>query len=166
MHDLIVSSRSALPCHSRFDYTEIILPNPFHDVTAVHIITFQSGIQRGNIGLLLDGARQDAGEYDADELEEGDPAADAAHQGDVISNQLLERVQAARGVDDFGDLSESKLIVERRATKKRGVTIPLLDISDSGSGIAKRQKIRLRIWIQGWNFNTSTERCKFVRAVC
>ena len=72
--------------------------------------------------LLLDGARQDAGENDADELEEGDPAADAADRGNVVADQLLERVQAAPDIDDFRHLDERKdkanyIVVERRITK-------------------------------------------------
>ena len=58
--------------------------------------------------LLLDGSCEEAGEDDADELEEGDPAADAADRGNVVADQLLERVQAAPDIDDFRHLDERK----------------------------------------------------------
>ena len=54
--------------------------------------------------LLLDGPGQEAGEDDADELQEGDAAAHAAHRRHVVADQLLEGVQAAGGVDDLGNL--------------------------------------------------------------
>ena len=63
------------------------------------------GVRRSHrLVLLLDGPGQEAGEDDADELQEGDAAAHAAHRRHVVADQLLEGVQAAGGVDDLGNL--------------------------------------------------------------
>ena len=72
--------------------------------------TFRPSVRRSShrLVLLLDGSCEEAGEDDADELEEGDPAADAADRGNVVADQLLERVQAAPDIDDFRHLDERK----------------------------------------------------------
>ena len=67
------------------------------------------GVRRSHrLVLLLDGPGQEAGEDDADELQEGDAAAHAAHRRHVVADQLLEGVQAAGGVDDFGNLKANR----------------------------------------------------------